>query len=137
MTGLAYTTEILVQIKGDNSPATRSGQSSRFSRNAHWGRQLEWRATDLTKPWLGMGLLLLLSLQVAFNSFVNPWTVAHQTPLSVGFPRQASWSVLSFPLPGDLPDPGIQPTSPALAGVFFTTEPPRKLLAWSSKGQLA
>ena len=67
----------------------------------------------------------------------TPWTAAHQAPLSVGFPRQASWSVLSFPLPGDLPDPGIQPTSPTLAGGFFTTEPPGKLLAWSSKGQLA
>ena len=36
------------------------------------------------------------------------------------------WSGLPFPAPGDLPDPGIKPASPALAGGFFTTEPPRK-----------
>ena len=40
------------------------------------------------------------------------------------FPRQKYWSGLPFPSPGDLPDPGIEPTSPALAGGFFTTEPP-------------
>ena len=47
------------------------------------------------------------------------WTVAHQTSLAMGFSRQESWSVLPFPSPGDLPDPGIKPTSlmtPALAG---------------------
>ena len=51
------------------------------------------------------------------------WTVAHQTPLSMGFPKQEYWSGMSFPSPGDLPDPGIQHASPALAGGFFTTEP--------------
>ena len=40
------------------------------------------------------------------------------------FPRQEYWSELPFPSPGDLPNPGIEPTSPALAGGFFTTEPP-------------
>ena len=56
----------------------------------------------------------------------TPWTVAHQAPLSMGFPRQQYWSGLPFPSSGDLPDPGIEPTSPAspaLAGRFFTTEP--------------
>ena len=48
-------------------------------------------------------------------------------PLSMGFPRQEYWSGLPFPSPGDLPDPGIDPVSPALAGGFFTTEPPGKL----------
>ena len=43
-----------------------------------------------------------------------PWTVAHQAPLSMGFCRQEYWSGLSSPPPGDLPDPGIKPTSPAL-----------------------
>ena len=42
------------------------------------------------------------------------WTVAHQAPLSKGFPRQEHWSGLPFPSPGDLPNPGIEPTSPAL-----------------------
>ena len=51
--------------------------------------------------------------------FVTPWTVAHQAPLSVGFSRQEYWSGLPFPSPEDLPDPGIEPMSPALAGGFF------------------
>ena len=57
----------------------------------------------------------------------TPWTVAFQAPLSMGFSRQNYWSGLPFPPPGDLPNPGIQPvslTSLALAGGFFTTEPP-------------
>ena len=45
-----------------------------------------------------------------------------------GFPRQEYWSRLPFPPPGDLPNPGIERTSPALAGRFFTTEPPGKPL---------
>ena len=56
--------------------------------------------------------------------FVTPWTVAHQAPLSMGFSRQEYWSGLPCPPPGDLPNPGIEPTSltcPALAGRFFTT----------------
>ena len=52
--------------------------------------------------------------------------VACQVPLSVGFSRQEYWSGLSFPSPGDLPDPGMEPESSALAGGFFTTEPPGK-----------
>ena len=58
--------------------------------------------------------------------FAIPWTVAHQAPLSIGFSRQEYWSGLPFPSPGDLPDSRIKPTSPALAGGFFTTEPPGK-----------
>ena len=55
---------------------------------------------------------------------VTPWTIAHQAPLSMEFSRQEYWSVLTFPTPRDLPNPGIEPGSPALAGGFFTTEPP-------------
>ena len=57
------------------------------------------------------------------------WTIAHQTPLSVGLSWQEYWSWLPFPLPGDLPNPGTEPEFPAahaLAGGFFTTEPPGK-----------
>ena len=49
-----------------------------------------------------------------------------QASLSMGFPRQEYWSGLPIPSPGDLPRPGIEPASPALAGRFFTTESPRK-----------
>ena len=51
-------------------------------------------------------------------------TVAHEVLLSMGFPTQEYWDGLPFPSPGDLPDPGIKLTSPALVGRFFTTEPP-------------
>ena len=51
------------------------------------------------------------------------WPVAHQTPLSMEFFRQEYWSGLPFPSPGDVPDLGMEPLSPALAGGFFTTEP--------------
>ena len=46
--------------------------------------------------------------------FATPWTVAHQAPPSMGFSRQEYWSGLPFPSPGDLPNPGIEPRSPAL-----------------------
>ena len=67
--------------------------------------QEKWKGPSLSRVWL----------------CVTPWTVAHQAPLSVKFSRQEYWSGLPFPPPGDLPDPGIEPTSltsPALA--FFT-----------------
>ena len=49
-------------------------------------------------------------------TLANLWTVARQALLSLGIPRQGCWSGLPFPSPGDLPDPGIEPASPALAG---------------------
>ena len=58
--------------------------------------------------------------------FVAPWTVGHQAPLSMGFSRQEYWSGPSFPLPGDLPDPGTELTSqvsPALHLDSLLTEP--------------
>ena len=60
------------------------------------------------------------------SSFATSWTITHQAPLSMGFPRQEYWSGLPFPSPGDLPDPGIEPASPALADGFFTTDPSGK-----------
>ena len=60
------------------------------------------------------------------DSFVTPWTVTRQAPLSTGFARQECWIGLPFPSPGDLLDPGIESVSPELAGGFFTTEPPGK-----------
>ena len=58
--------------------------------------------------------LLLFSRSVVPNSLVTPWTVALQAPLSMRFPRQECWSGLPCPPPGDLPDPGFEPTSSAL-----------------------
>ena len=65
-------------------------------------------------------LKLYVLVAKLYCALVTPWTVARQTPLSMGFPRQEYWSGLPFPSPGDLPDPGFQP---ALTGRFFTMEP--------------
>ena len=56
--------------------------------------------------------------------FETPWTIAHQAPLSMRFPRQKYRNGLPFPSSEDLPDPGIKPVSPTLAGIFFTAKPP-------------
>ena len=66
-------------------------------------RVLEWGA--IASPQL--------RLSVVSNSFVTPWTAACQAPLSMEFSRQEYWSGLPFPPPGDLPNPGIKPVSPA------------------------
>ena len=58
--------------------------------------------------------------------FVTPWTVAHQTPLSMGLSRQKYWSGLPCCPPGDLPNPGIQLRSPALQADSLPAELPRK-----------
>ena len=76
----------------------------------------------------------------------NPWAVALQAPLFMGFPRQEYWKGLLFPSPGAVPDTGIKPGSPALEGGFITTKPPGKPTThimhylvrqtWSRKWQL-
>jgi len=55
--------------------------------------------------------------------FATPWTIAYQASPSMGFSRQEYWSGLPFPSPGDLPDPGIKPRSPALEADALTSEP--------------
>ena len=67
------------------------------------------------------------------DSYVTPWTAAHQAPLSMGFFRQEYWSGLPRPPPGDLTDPESKPTSlmsPALAGGFFTIS-----TTWETQGE--
>ena len=54
----------------------------------------------------------------------TPWTAAYQAPPSMGFSWQEYWSGLPFPSPGDLPDPGIEPRSPALQADALPSEPP-------------
>ena len=69
----------------------------------------------------------LIVCSVAQSCHTLGITGTHQAPLSMGFPKQEYWHGLPFPLPGDLPDPGIELTSlasPALVGRFFTTEQP-------------
>ena len=69
-----------------------------------------WRVKSLSRVWL----------------FATPWTVAYQASPSMGFSRQEYWSGLPFPSPGDLPDPGIEPGSPALKADALSSEPPGK-----------
>ena len=65
-----------------------------------------------------------VSGSVVLDSVQTPWTVTHQAPLSIEFSRQEGWSGLPFFSPGDLPDPGIKPTSPELQEDSLPSEPP-------------
>ena len=69
-----------------------------------------------------------------FDSFATAWTVAHQSPVSIEFPRQEYWSGSPFPSPGDPPNSEMEAISPAKAAGFFTTEPCGK--PFSSKHEL-
>ena len=88
---------------------------------------LHWQVDSLTlshkgSPYALVCTKLLSRVQIS----VTPCTIACQAPLSIGFSRQEHWSGLPFLSPGDLPDPGTQPVSPApsaLADGFFITEP--------------
>jgi len=105
-------------------------------------------------PWLGTGTMPPALEAWSLNHWTTsacmlycfshvqlcetPWTEVRQAPLSMGFSREEYWSRLLCPPPGDLPDPGIKPTSlmsPALAGGFFTTsatwEVPKSFLSFS------
>ena len=74
--------------------------------------------------------LLFCPLKVKVKSlsrirlFATPWTIAHQALPSMGFSRQEYWSGLPFPSPGDLPDSGIKPGSPALQADTLPSKPP-------------
>ena len=76
--------------------------------------------------YFSFNLLLSFSHKVMSDSLVTSWTVARQAPLSMGFSRKEYWNRLPFPSPGAIPGSEIEPVSPALAGGFFSTEPPEK-----------
>ena len=69
--------------------------------------------------WKWSRLVAQLCLTLCDHGPFTPWTVAYQAPPSMGFSRQAYWSGLPLPSSGDLPNPGIKPVSPALAGRFY------------------
>ena len=79
----------------------------------------EWRNNSRKNEEAGGGAGLVAQPCL---TLVAPWTVARQAPLSVGFSRQEYWSGLPFPSPGNLPDPGIEPRSPALQADSLLTE---------------
>ena len=86
---------------------------------------LLWRNVYLNPLLIFFSALLRYAYMLSHFShvrlFATLWTIACQVSLCMGFPRQKYWNRLPFPSPGDLPDPGIEPASPALAGRFFTT----------------
>ena len=89
--------------------------------NKRCAKEFETRTFTMKKQ-LYIGVCTLSYVQL----FMTPWTVAFQAPLSMEFSRQEEWNGLPFPTPGNLPNPGIKPIYPALAGGFFTAEPPEK-----------
>ena len=93
-----------------------------------WGSHLIFQVGFLIREMVTIsvpGLVKCSSFRLV-QLFVNPWTVACRAPLSMGFSRQEYWSGLPFPSPGDLPDPGIKPASPALQADSLWSEPPGK-----------
>ena len=72
--------------------------------------------------------IYVLSRFSRVSLFATLWTVAHLSPLSVGFSRQEYWNGFPFPSPRKLGDPGIEPASPALQADALPSEPPRKLI---------
>ena len=86
-------------------------------------RTLEWVAISFSnaRKWK-----VKVKSPSPIGLLATPWTVAYQAPPSMGFPRQEYWSGLPFPSPGDLPNPGIEPGSPALQADALPSEPPRK-----------
>ena len=72
----------------------------------------------------GLQAMLMLSHFSHLHLFATPWTIVLQAPLSMRFSRQEHWNGLPFPSPGDLPDPGIKPKSPALQADSLPSDPP-------------
>ena len=96
-----------------------------------WATELNWTecsslpleiflALKSTLSHMGM-CCVVLSRFSHVQLFATVWSIAFEAPPSIGFSRQEYWSGLPFPSPGDIPNPGIEPGSPALAGRFFTT----------------
>ena len=115
--------------------------------NGCWWSEMPLGALNFRRVWYVPQRLLTLvcrqemlcaQLLSHVQLFVTLWTVTCQAPLSVRFPRQDYWSGLPFPSPADLPDPNIEPMSPALQTASLPLTPPgktiiRKYWSWQSK----
>ena len=90
----------------------------------------DWATTRSCSPLISLNChewkYNSVSHSVMSDSLQPPWTVAHRDPLSMEFSRQQYWNGLSFSSPGDLPDPGFEPGSPALQAYSLLSEPPGK-----------
>ena len=106
---------ILVVPRRKNWKNKKSCREPSNSDQQQWGPEPEQgprkrKVKSLSRVWL----------------FATPWTIAYQSPLSMGFSRQGYWSGLPFPSPEDLPDPGIKPGSPKLQADALPSEPAGK-----------
>ena len=124
--------------------AYRAPSSTGFSRQEYWSGLPFPSPEDLPNPGIKPGSPALqtdvllseppgkpMKLLSHVQLFATPWTVAYQAPPSMGFSRQEYWSELPFPPPGDLPDPGIEPGSPAFQAGSLPFEPPGHFLTYS------
>ena len=100
-------------IKNSNCRYINLAIPTTMSYPAKWKWKVKWKVSQSCEKSLS-----------SVRLFVTPWTVAHQAPPSMEFPRQEYWSGLSFRSPGDLPDSGIEPRSPALLADTWPPEPP-------------
>ena len=82
------------------------------------------------RPEFSASLNLKVKSLSRVRLIATPWTVAHQARPSMAFSRQEYWSGLLFPFPGDFPDPGIKPGSPAVQADALRSEPLGKPLVW-------
>ena len=122
-TGYKHMTEHHVPTEAHTEAAASQGTSRIAGNHQNLGRDKE-RFSSLgfkeSMKWSEVKSLSCVWL------FATPWTVAYQAPPAMGFSRQECWSRLPFPSPGDLPDPGIEPRSPALQADTLPSEPPGK-----------
>ena len=133
----------------DCSPSGSSVHGILQARILEWVAMPSFRASFRPRDWTQVSYFSCIGGGVPFGgggdgglvtklcpTLVTPGTAALQTPLSMGFSRQESWSGLPCPLPGELPDPGVERTSltsPILAGGFSSTGAPWECLVLSQK----
>ena len=97
---------------------------------------LVFRQRSLNKSFESRGERKVVQSLSCVQLFVTPWTIAYKGPPSMEFSRQEYWSGLPFPSPGDLPNPGIEPRSPALQAVALPSEQPGKPIGfWAHPNQ--
>ena len=112
---------------GQNSsiPLTNTYSGTPTLGSDPWGSLSQLSSSSCT-TCIPMGVFVVVQLLSHVWLFENSWTIAHQAPLSMVFSRQENWSVLPFPSPGNLPDPEIEPESPALQADSLPSEPQGK-----------
>ena len=112
----------LMLYSNDNEWTTALPVITDESHNVGWKKAEGRRSTYCLILCIYVCMRVLRRVQL----LATPWTIAYQAPLSMGFSRQEYWSGLSFPPPGNLPNPGMEPAFPGLAGRVSTTVSPGK-----------